>query len=719
MEQRRTVRKIVVVRAGVAILYACAVFVAVQPSRALPGAQMSLDGAPSAKVAFAKAYEEAMRAPIETFEEPQSLLGLARCLSAFDQDKALDILRLTDRWLTEAEDSGKMVRGHEPSEQGFPKPNYTRASGLFLSLAATAAPLEPELSRSYFLKAREWNQHKSPADELLVAAAETGIAIIKGNKGEALDGAVRFCPRTPDAVWVEVGRSPKATIGRMLLCFDSDLAVEFASRLDTEFHAQTLREVARIASSRGPVAGLDYYRQAAASAAKAEDEDSRNSILKECALAIARDDIGEALALIDAISYGGARSNALGECLALVSETDLDRALRLATEGRTADESRGVLDDIARAVVSRDPGLLTEVLGAMDNAYRRGYAVDEAAVALAERGDLEGAMRFVDMIEPGTLRATCLARVASVVAAQDKAHAIAMVDEAIALAIANDLYGRTTADVCKQAALVDRAKGEECFKKALDWAFAADQEQGKWYKYYRVVVRLAVVDPHRAALALRRMPEFRAGYVGNDPNVLNQDVLPHLALADPEMVVEQLRRLLEDAARGGQPDQAQELVRTAALKVGLQREEDAERFVLLLPDDYRRPAVRSEITTARLTRQIVADPGSAEELLQALDPVETSTYTKTSVLRAAAIEIANTDRQRAIEFVSGLADDSVRDHCLASLAYQCRDDLEDVERIVGLISGPAKRAYAWSSVGQKLAAGVPGWQIFISAARIR
>ena len=160
-------------------------------------------------------------------------------------------------------------------------------------------------------------------------------------------------------------------------------------------------------------------------------------------------------------------------------------------------------------------------------------------------------------------------------------------------------------------------------------------------------------------------------------------------------------------------------MRTVALRVGSQSEEDAERFVLLLPDDYRRRAVRGESTRARLTRQIVADPGSAEELLHALDPVEMSSSTKISVLRAAAIEIANTDRQRAIEFVSGLADDSVRDHCLASLAYQCRDDLEDVERIVGLISGPAKRAYAWSSVGQKLAAGVPGWQIFISAARIR
>ena len=703
------------IRQGVILLLTLALVLAAEASHTEVEPCGAQAGEPAAELPFSKAYQEAMAAPLDELY-PGPLAELAQYMSVFDSGKARSLLEMADRVM-----SGGWQQREEQRmrEMGIPLlgSNFTDESGFYIGLAEKAAPIDRQLAKKFLAKAQDVNEHKSPADELLVAEAKAGSLILEGRKKEAIREAVTFCRRVRRIsfssggcalVWSSEGR-----MANMLLSLDPKVAVEFSSHFTKGSYIGTLIRAAEIVAREKPQLRLEYYRRAGSAALRIKNEALRDKTLRDSAIVIAEEDAHEALKLAKKIRSSGNRAGAARECLSRLAKEDLDEAIRLAAEGRTPDETRDIMDGIARAAIERDPKLLTRVLPFMDNAHRRGYALTEAAGELAERGDMEGAMGIVRMIEPAVVRAKGLAKVAGVIADRDKERALALLQEGFELALSADEQGYVIRELCKQTALVDRAQAVKCFQEALEDAFARAEKEGGREKYYRIVEWLATLNASAAAAALKKVPEFRVGDSVTWNDVLSANALPEIATVDPDMVARALTRMRKDKARNSEKH-VDNVAGEVAVKVGEESEKLGEMFLTLISDEKERAKSRTKMMKKRIEKQIVADPARAAEFLKALETEKGEGINERSLLRDAVLQIARTDRKTAIAFAKRVDDDLIRDECFYSLCYESRENFNEAESIIALIKDPTRRVSSWMRIGKEIARQLPRWGPFFN-----
>ena len=102
-------------------------------------------------------------------------------------------------------------------------------------------------------------------------------------------------------------------------------------------------------------------------------------------------------------------------------------------------------------------------------------------------------------------------------------------------------------------------------------------------------------------------------------------------------------------------------------------------------------------------KQVAENPENAEAVLPVLEGEKGEEIYKQAILNRAGLEIAQRDLNKAVEFACAIADDSMRDACLGTIASACRDNLSELGRVIRLMQDPGLRLICWVNAATGLA----------------
>jgi len=711
--------------------------------------------------AFCKAADTAIAAP-QCELRCRDLVELARYLSVIDKAKARAILGLAveslDAQLQKRREGMRPAEGSEEYLRLIAQP-YSTQTRQYIELGGIAATVDAELARSYFLEARKRNLYIDDADDLFDAVIDSALLVLDGRERKAVRRAARFCQgeRTKYVTFADSAQPSAQPMANALLWLDPDLAVKFADRFDApDLKAHVLYRAIqwRLLTKTPP--RVEWYEGLLMAVVKLADERRDNGLggengdrerlslssisppprftkekgyVRLALKGMPEVDIAKAVPPIERMKPGEMRDLVIGEFVPVLALHDFDRALKLTdlVKAENESEKRQIRSRPLMGVAKYDPSrlldadegpaLLRSILPTSVGDQTVGGVFRTAAVTSAERGDMDAALQLLLLIEGASARKRAIGAVARVVADTDAERALSILDEAFRSALGLDRHAGAALSFAEQIAELEPEKGRGCLKEALDCTLARALETNQaaaWCNYSDFLERYAKRDPRGGLESVSAVPDLRFGRPRDNEHVVDPDVLPYLAVADPKKVygfIEQLDM---------EPHDLKRLAYTIARRVAQTDPDAAEEFTGIIVEEegieYRTDwsSLHIEIAAWRTYHALLAGESDLQELRGALEQRRGKASDAncagplSSVFRTAGA----TNREQAIQAALVIPRPDVKERCLMALTMLQWEALDELHIFLQeYIESPTDRFQVWMRVGRSRVQQVPEWQI--------
>lgn len=145
---------------------------------------------------------------------------------------------------------------------------------------------------------------------------------------------------------------------------------------------------------RDPMAGLEMALRT---------EEAPDQVIRDCAYSAATQDVAATLALVQSMPAGVRRDAVLSRIVAIVSDTEPERAAVLAAGLSSAEDRAAAYDDVARTLAAEDPAAAARWAAGLDDSAGATHAL-KSAVGTWARNDPRAAASFVQSLPRGELR---------------------------------------------------------------------------------------------------------------------------------------------------------------------------------------------------------------------------------------------------------------------------------------------------------------------------